>query len=318
MMTDLEPKCLDLIKPWVSDEVSAMGQGFFAWLYHERALSPHTVLNYFHDLSQFVRFLQIHEGDMVTPHMLKDLDLETCRSFLASRLSHNVSHRSNARCISVLKTFFKWLKQAKGLHNPWIARLRSPSFPKHLPRSLSQTEAQSVLDDVDLIHATHWLELRDRALFMLLYGCGLRISEALNLTCQDWQPGQTDLRIQGKGKKMRRVPLLPIVSEAMATYDQACPWERHGDDSLFVGVRGKQLNPGLLQKAMRQLRVLLGLPEEATPHALRHSFATHLLASGTDIRTIQLLLGHRSLQTTMIYTHVNQVMKAVTSPLDDL
>jgi integrase/recombinase XerC len=274
------------------------------WLTHERRASPHTIDAYARDLGGFLAFLQQHLGG---PPGLVDLDRLSAadfRAWMARRAVAGLGRSSTARAMSVLRNFFRWLERNGYGGNHAIRAMRSPKRPHGIPRPLPVADADLLLQSVDLLPGEPWETRRDVALFTLLYGCGLRISEALDLARRDAPTGDS-LRVTGKGGKERMLPVLPLVREAIRAYLAACP-RRVGDDGpLFLGRRGKRLNPGVAQRRLRALRVLLGLPQTVTPHALRHSFATHLLGAGVDLRAIQELLGHASLSTTQRYTEVD-------------
>jgi len=225
------------------------------------------------------------------------------RAYLAQRAGEDLSASSRARAMSVLRGFFRFLDRRGWAHNPALATVRSPKLSVSLPKPLTAVDAAEVLASVD--DATSWIAKRDIAVLTLLYGCGLRLAEALSLTRREAPIAAGAIRITGKGNKQRLVPILPVVAAAIADYLAACPHRLAADDPLFVGARGGKLNPRLVQGRMAQLRRALSLPESATPHALRHSFATHLLAGGGDLRAIQELLGHASLSTTQRYTAVD-------------
>jgi integrase/recombinase XerC len=203
-----------------------------------------------------------------------------------------------------LRNFYRYLARENLAANAAIENIQTPKVPKSIPKALSQQEARDSLNMIEAMTEEPWVAKRDTALMTLLYGCGLRIGEALSLNRKEIPSGDT-MVITGKGQKQRVVPILAIVKNAIADYLSHCPHTLGDDDPLFVGVRGGRLNPGVVQRQMRQLRAQLGLPDSATPHALRHSFATHLLAEGGDLRTIQELLGHASLSTTQRYTDVD-------------
>ncbi|HJN03882.1 MAG TPA: tyrosine recombinase XerC [Alphaproteobacteria bacterium] len=290
-------------------DATAALDDFLVWLADERLSSPHTVNAYRRDLDRFFGFLCGHLG---APPALDDLArLRTAdfRSFLAHRRNEGLGNASVARALSVLRTFFRHLERDGLIHNAEIAAVRSPKLPHAVPKPLGIESAAAAREEIAHLHEEAWVNARDQAVVTLLYGCGLRISEALGLDGKDFASGRA-LVIRGKGGKERMVPVLPVVTEAIQTYLDLCPFAPGPNGPLFVGVRGKRLNPGLVQRAMRQVRRALGLPESATPHAFRHSFATHLLAGGGDLRTIQELLGHASLSTTQRYTEVevNQVL----------
>ena len=276
------------------------------WLAHERRASPHTLTAYSRDLFDFLAFQLEHRGDALTIAGLDALAPGDIRAWLSRRNSRGVSHNSNARALSALRSFLRWLQKRGLIEGRAIAGLRTPRRPKSLPKALTAGEAREALDSVAELSAVDWLGKRDAAVLLLLYGCGLRIGEALSLTrAEAPAPGQQSLRVLGKGRKERLVPLLPLVTQAIADYLAACPYAQPPGGPLFLGARGGALGPRIIQKRMQQLRGLLGLPQEATPHALRHSFATHLLAGGGDLRAIQELLGHASLSTTQRYTAVD-------------
>ncbi len=289
-----------------SPEVAAALADWLGWLAEERRLSPHTVAAYRRDVAIFCEFLVGHLG---APPTLSDLDglrPRDVRAFLAARRGAGRAGVTLARSLSSLRSFFGFLDRTWVLGNDAFARVRAPKRAHRVPRPLSEAAARSALAEAGELGAAPWVARRDVALLTLLYGCGLRISEALGLDrAEAPSPGQRSLRVRGKGGKERLVPVLPVVIEAIAAYLEACPQSSGADAPLFVGVRGRRLNPGVVQATMRRLRGRLNLPESATPHALRHSFATHLLAAGGDLRTIQELMGHASLSSTQVYTEVD-------------
>ncbi|MAW89041.1 MAG: recombinase XerC [Phyllobacteriaceae bacterium] len=271
-----------------------------------RRLSHLTVEAYERDTRQFLSFLTGHFGrpaGLADIAALKPLDL---RAFLASRRASGTGARSTGRNLAGLRSFLRFLEK-KGLANAAGARaVRAPRQPKSLPRPISASDALRVVDAGEQLNAEPWIAARNAAVLSLLYGCGLRISEALGLDGEDLRdPSQTSLRVTGKGGKTRIVPLLPAVLDAVAAYRRLCPWDLAPGTPLFRGARGGPLNPAVLQRDMARLRAALDLPDSATPHALRHSFATHLLGRGGDLRAIQELLGHASLSTTQVYTGVD-------------
>ena len=278
-----------------------------AWLYAERRVSPHTLSAYTRDLAAFLKFLGNHRGGVPRLADLGDLRAADFRAFMAHRLAEGITHTSLARAMSVVRGFFRRAAKTGRVENPALATVRSPKIPVSLPKPLSIDDARAVVASHDDRETEPWIAARDTAVLTLLYGCGLRISEALGLDRRD-QPTGDSLRILGKGGKERIVPLLPAVVDAISRYLELCPHAGDADSPLFVGSRGKRLQPAIIQRRVRALRARLGLPETATPHALRHSFATHLLARGgdaADLRTIQELLGHASLSTTQRYTAVD-------------
>ncbi|EJJ26921.1 tyrosine recombinase XerC [Rhizobium sp. CF142] len=279
-----------------------------AWLENlarERRLSEHTLDAYERDTRQFLTFMTGHLGGPTTLRDVETLRPADFRAFLAARRKEGSGARSVARNLAGIRSFLRHLEK-KGLVNAAGAgAVRSPKQPKSLPKPLSDRQAITVVSNEAQLHDEPWIAARDAAVMTLLYGCGLRISEALDLTPADIRTGTTTLRITGKGNKTRLVPLLPIVSEAVEKYRALCPFHLAEGEPLFRGARSGKLQPAIIQRAMQKLRSAFGLPETATPHALRHSFATHLLAGGGDLRTIQELLGHASLSTTQVYTGVD-------------
>lgn len=274
-------------------------------LLFERQLSGHTLKNYLHDLKSFCLFLREHRGqETLTSEILKNLTPSDFRAFFAARLSRGVSPRTNARALSALKTFYRFQEERFGLGNKGIRHLRSPRLKKTLPRPLLPEQALSATQTAPLENQCPTTDLRDRLLFTLLYAAGLRLSEALGLNIADLTPQTKYLKVHGKGKKERLIPLLPIVQDRLKPWLAAHPQRDHPEAPLFLGVRGKRLAASVAQLQMRRLRHLLGLSESATPHSLRHSFATHLLQRGGDLRTLQDLLGHESLSTTQRYTEI--------------
>lgn len=273
------------------------------WLADERRLSPHTLDGYGRDVSAFLAFLTGHAGHLPGLDDLAALQPADIRSYLASRHG-KLAKTSQARGLSALKSLFRFLDRQGLVHNAVFGVVRAPRLPISVPKPLGVEEALETLAAAADIQSEPWMAARDVALFSLLYGCGLRLGEALSLT-RGTAPKGESMTITGKGRKQRLVPLLPAVTDAVAAYVAQCPFAGGADAPLFVGARGGPLNPGVVQRQMRRLRPVLGLPDTATPHALRHSFATHLLAGGGDLRTIQELLGHASLSTTQRYTAVD-------------
>ena len=290
-------------------ELLAMIAAWQAQLTTERRSSAHTIAGYGRDLAVFLDFVRDHHGEQPTIDRLRRLELRDFRAYLAARSGDGLARSSLARGLSVVRGFFRFLSRRGLVDNPALTVLRGPRLPKVAPRPLTIDDAAAAIDTVDVAAsgaAEAWIIARDAAVLSLLYGCGLRLSEALGLTRgQAPVPGREALVILGKGRKQRLVPLLPAVIEAVAAYLNTCPYRLPPDGPLFVGARGGPLHPRLVQKMMEQVRRALGLPDSATPHALRHSFATHLLGNGGDLRAIQELLGHASLSTTQRYTMVD-------------
>jgi integrase/recombinase XerC len=273
-------------------------------LQHERGASAHTLAAYERDLRQFLGFLE--QPDAVP--MLADfarLDAKRVRAFMAARRRDGLSGRSLARCMSALRAFFGWLEAREILTNTAVLQVALPRVPHGVPKPLTVANAAAVVADPTA--KRDWLRARDRAALLLLYGSGLRISEALAITPRDApMHGRDTLRIRGKGGKERIVPVLPITQAALASYAALCPYPLQPDAPLLRGAKGAPMRARILQLRMERLRACLRLPRTATPHALRHSFATHLLSAGADLRQIQELLGHASLSTTQVYTEVDR------------
>ncbi len=286
-----------------ADDLAATLPIWRNWLSIERRFSKHTVIAYSGDLTAFLAFLAGHLGHPVRLADLADSSLADFRAWLARRAATGSTAASRARAVSALRNFYGWLDRTGVLHNPRIDLLSMPKLPRSTPKPLPIADVAALLDAAEETVDEPWIGLRDRALFTLLYGCGLRISEALALDRSTLPLGDT-LTVLGKGKKQRMVPLLPVVAESIDAYEKSCPFKGDRDAPLFRGAKGKRLNPAIAQKAMRSLRFQLQLPSTATPHALRHSFATHLLSDGGDLRAIQELLGHSSLSTTQRYTEI--------------
>jgi integrase/recombinase XerC len=281
-----------------------------AWLRNERRAAANTRAAYLGDLARFLDFTSGHLGKTPGLRDLDELRPADFRAWLAARAKGGASPGTRARGLSVVRGFYRWMARTGIADNPAVTALKTPRAPRPIPKALGAEEALDLLDAAPDLARSDWIGKRDAAVLMLLYGCGLRLGEALSLTRREAPAaGQESLTVTGKGGKDRMVPLLPAVIEAIQDYLAACPFEpATGEPSggpLFLGARGKALGPRQVQARVAELRVLLGLPETATPHALRHSFATHLLAAGGDLRAIQELLGHASLSTTQRYTDVD-------------
>lgn len=278
---------------------------WLGYLADERRAARHTIVAYRRDLDSFIGFVATHLGGPPSLSDLAALRPADFRAWLAKRAQEDRARTSTARALSAVRSFYRFLERRGQIKAPAIGSIRTPRLPRSLPKPLAPEEAAEAMRRIGDVAATPWAALRDRALLTLLYGCGLRIDEALALNRRD-APLEDRLRVKGKGSRERVVPVLPAVADAVAKYLAACPYDLGRDDPLFVGARGKRLQAGVVQRQMRKLRQYLGLPETATPHALRHSFATHLLSDGGDLRAIQELLGHASLSTTQRYTEVDQ------------
>ncbi len=280
----------DLRKTWLSA------------LAHERRLSPHTLRAYGDDSRRFLDFLQGHFGAVPDERALGRVLPADLRAFITDRRNQGLSSRGVQRLLAAIRSFYRWLAREEILENPAPRGVRTPRVSRGLPRPLSETDAVRTLEEA-AENGIEWVAARDVALLTLLYGAGLRISEALSLKRGDAPLAET-LTIVGKGKKERSVPLLPAVRDAVNDYTMKLPFAPGPRAPLFVSRRGKPMSAREAQALMQRLRSRLGLSDRATPHALRHSFATHLLANGSDLRSVQELLGHASLSTTQTYTEV--------------
>ena len=268
-----------------------------------RNLSDNTLISYKHDVKSFIEFMSTHTGSEVSIKYLNDMKISDFRSFLSYLRNKDISSTSIARIISSLKSFFNYLLNTNLIESTVVQSLRTPKQKKSLPRPISSELAIETIKYAQDMEEEKWIGLRNKSILMLLYGCGLRISEALNLNFEDINENDY-LIIKGKGNKERMVPLMDYVKNDIENYIHECPKNFMKDDPLFVGKRLDRLSPRIIQYVLEKIRHNLSLPETATPHALRHSFATHLLDSGGDLRTIQELLGHSSLSTTQKYTKV--------------
>jgi integrase/recombinase XerC len=277
------------------------------WLEQQRALkgaADNTLTAYRGDVTEFLAFISVHHGGTSGLGALAKITVSDMRAWMARTRSADVGPRSLARKLSAVKAFYRWLAEREGFEPTAVLSTRSPKFTRKLPRPLAIDAARELIDCVETQARQPWVAARDVAVLTLLWGCGLRISEALALTGAD-APLPQVLRILGKGGKERIVPVLPAARDAVECYLRACPHGREAKGPLFRGVRGGALSAGAIQKVMASARMQLGLPASATPHAMRHSFATHLLDAGGDLRAIQELLGHASLSTTQAYTAVD-------------
>jgi len=288
-------------------DVAAEIARWLSYLGAERRMSAKTVEAYRRDVSQLLAFLTDHLGGAPSLKQLAKLTPADVRAFMAARRSDGVGNRSLMRLLAGTRSFARFLERNGKGKVAALTAVRSPKLPKTLPKPLAITAAKRVTG-TDLHQGESsepWIIARDAAVLALLYGSGLRISEALGLKRKDCTESRDTLTVKGKGNKSRMVPLLPQVAKAITDYAALCPFELPREAPLFVGVRGGTLSPRIVQLTMARMRGALGLPDTATPHALRHSFATHLLARGGDLRAIQELLGHASLSTTQIYTAVD-------------
>ena len=273
------------------------------YLEHDRRRSPHTVRAYVATAHRLIQFLGRHRGEMIGPDALAAISATDLRAFLADRRNAGLGPSSAARELSGVRAFLKYAAERDGRHAQ-LPRTRAPRRPRTLPRPASPGDAVHLAEDAQVAASQPWIGARDLAILLLLYGAGLRVAEALSLTARDLPIGET-LRVKGKRAKTRIVPVVPRVREAIADYVRQCPYGIADDSTLFVGARGGALNPDIVRRVVASARKRLGLPDSLTPHALRHSFATHLLAGGADLRALQELLGHASLSSTQIYTAVD-------------
>ena len=274
-------------------------EGWRDHLAQSRRRSPHTVRAYLGAAQRLVAALEIEEWPEVAR-----LEAPALRRHLADRRAEGIGNASAARELSALKAFISFAREQIGQSDPAPPRLRGPRIKKGLPRPVTPDDAVNIADLVAGDAKADWIGERDRAVLLLLYGSGLRIAEALSLKGRDVPLGEV-LQVTGKCGKQRVVPILPITREAVNAYARKCPWPIEADEALFRGAKGGPLSQGMVQTAMARARRMLGLPDTATPHALRHSFATHLLGAGADLRSLQELLGHASLGSTQIYTKVD-------------
>ncbi|MGO9672761.1 MAG: tyrosine recombinase XerC [Methylocella sp.] len=294
--------------PHADAELAALATAWFEHLAGERRLAALTLEAYVRDLRQFLAFASVHFGARATVATVCGLSSADLRAFLASRRETGVGSRSLLRQLAGLRSFTRYLERSGNPQSAAFAAVRAPKAPRRLPKPLTAASARAVagVEARAGDNREPWILARDAAVLGLLYGAGLRISEALAIQRSEAPVGERDaLRVVGKGSKTREVPVIAPVRRGIEAYLALCPYTLPPERHLFVGARGGPLSPRIIQLAVERLRGALGLPDSATPHALRHSFATHLLGRGGDLRTIQELLGHASLSTTQIYTAVD-------------
>lgn len=282
---------------------SALVAKWGAYLAHDRRRSAHTVRAYVGTAHRLIEFLGQYRGEAIEPRGVIGVSAADLRAFLAARRASGLGAASAARELSGVRAFLTYAAEEQGVAAE-VPRTRAPRRPRTLPRPAAPDDAIALAEDAGAFASEPWIGTRDLAILLLLYGSGLRVSEALALTAQDLPIGEA-IRVTGKRSKMRVVPVVKAVREAIGDYLRQCPFPISGDAPLFVGARGGPLSADLVRRAVRAARVRLGLPDTLTPHALRHSFATHLLARGADLRSLQELLGHASLSSTQIYTAVD-------------
>ena len=281
----------------------ALAERWTSYLTHDRRRSAHTVRAYVSTAHRLIDFLGRYRGEAIGSPQLLGIAATDLRAFLAQRRGEGLSAASAARELSGVRAFIKYAAEQQGSHAQ-LPRTRAPKRPRTLPRPAAPEEAMGLAEDAAAAASAPWIGARDLAILLLLYGAGLRVAEALSLTARAMPVGTT-LRVTGKRSKTRVVPIVPAVREAIDDYVRQCPHPLSGDTPLFLGARGGPLNPDLVRRSVAAARKRLGLPDSLTPHALRHSFATHLLARGADLRALQELLGHASLSSTQIYTAVD-------------
>lgn len=291
-MSLISPACRDALQHWLDSLGALAGR------------SENTQNAYRGDVTEFLSFMTLHHSERQGLAALERITVSDMRAWMADQRNSDVGARSLARKLSAVKSFYRWLAEREGFEPTAVLSTRAPKFTKKLPRPLAEDAARAMIKTVELQSTSDWVAARDVAVVTLLYGCGLRISEALSLTGAD-APLPETLRILGKGNKERIVPVIPAARSAVDRYLHLCPHPLTPTAAMFRGVRGGALNPGIIQGVVAKARMQLGLPATATPHAMRHSFATHLLSAGGDLRAIQELLGHASLSTTQTYTAVD-------------
>jgi integrase/recombinase XerC len=285
----------------IDKKLSKVIDRWIDYLEIQRKYSHHTINSYLSDLKFFLEYFSNPDISLLD---LKKLEIRDFRNFFSHRAKDNIQKASIAREESSIRNFFKWMNNNKILQNTAIFQLSSPKLPKVLPRSIDAETIFDLIDQATDNCSEPWIGLRDKAFFTLLYGCGLRISEAVSLNVGDITNNEF-LKVRGKGNKDRYIPILPVVIENINKYKVSCPYNLTDKDALFLGAKGERLSPRIIQRKLQKMRIDMNLPSNITPHALRHSFATHLLAQGSDLRSIQELLGHSSLNSTQRYTEVN-------------
>lgn len=288
------------IKFNASKEVQNLIDQWQHYLAYERRYSPLTLEAYARDLSFFINFFECPDLNFLASMTIRDF-----RRYISHRATKDLEKTSLSREISAFKNFFNWLRKVHKIQNDALSLISMPKKNKLIPKAVDADEAFGILDEATVAAKSDWQGLRDRAVLTLLYGSGLRISEALNLNIGDIQNQADSIVIKGKGNKERVVPILPVTHEAIEIYLAAVPYKLQNGDPLFVGARGERLLARIIQRQMQKIRLTMNLPETVTPHAMRHSFATSLLNAGCDLRSIQELLGHTSLSTTERYTDVS-------------
>ncbi len=289
---------------YINNDTAEQLQQFLTHIRHQKRFSDHSISAYQIDLLAFMEFIAQHKAQLVNLQLLGELGMSDFRAWLSYRLNKNYAKSSTARALAAVRSFYRYCERIGLVSNKALKTLKTPKLKQSVPKAIDADKTLAVMDNIANFAEESWVNHRNLAIFLLLYGCGLRLSEALNLQLSQIK-SQKILYIIGKGQKQRIVPILPIVENAVMEYVKSCPFAIEPEGILFYGVKGKKLSPRLVQLAMEQMRHQCGLEDTATPHALRHSFATHLLANGGDLRSVQELLGHSSLSTTMRYTKVD-------------
>lgn len=292
---------------FINEELQDIVEKWLCHLRKHKLYSPHTIRAYSGDLRYFIQFISSHCGQKVDLQILSALKIQDFRAWLAYRQMQKLNSLSSARAISAVKTFFNYIKKFHFIENSSIYSIKMRKLNKPLPRTIDKDFALRATEMINRLtpNEKDWVALRDRAILMLLYGCGMRISEALSITLEDLYANNDFITVRGKGKKERNIPILNTVREAVYDYLESFPYKIEKNLPIFLGIQGKPLNPDVFRTKIRLLKNIAGLPKHTTPHAFRHSFATQLLNDGVDLRIIQDILGHTSLQTTERYTKVS-------------
>lgn len=279
---------------------------FLLYLATEKMSSKHTIISYRNDLNNFMFFVKNKLNKEPNTSTLENLTHADFRAWLSFKKNKDYENSSISRSLSAVKSFYRYLAKNKKQKNPIIGIIKNPKVKKTLPRAVDKINIDKIMDCINDMHKEQWQADRDIALSTLIYGCGLRISEAMNLKRREFFQNSDSITIIGKGNKARNLPLLPIIKDRINNYIKNCPYTILPDDYLFKSARGLKYSPTIFEKLIQNIRIMLDLSEDITPHALRHSFATHLLSNGADLRSIQELLGHSNLSTTQKYTKVDK------------
>lgn len=278
-------------------------ESYFDYLNNEKNYSQNTIISYRNDINNFIFFIKKILGLKLNKEILENLKYNEFRAWISSRTDNNYCNKSNARALSSIKSLFKFLQKRYNIFNPIISKIKSPKLSEQLPKNVSLNNYLKIVEYIPTLINEEWVAKRDIALITLLYGCGLRISEATNIKLSDFLNNYKELKVIGKGNKERIVPVLSIVKDSIFEYIKLCPYK--DKNFIFFSKTGKKFSGRLLRILLQNIRRLLNLPESITPHAFRHSFATDLLNANVDLRTIQELLGHKTIKSTQVYTHLN-------------